>query len=173
MATLSTTNSCLEDVRTCKDTAKDSLKALLCQKLNLWSRSGPDVPCINGSLFLGFLVVWMVGLAQIAGDIDANDILPGTRSSIFEWKIPLVKWEPPHMLSHPMSSQRLYCKNEYSMLMLCHLAPLQQEECLSPYHCFMDFCKHFYASHGYSHFLHHVRGLLLFPFFSVCFTFFF
>lgn len=31
--------------------------------------------------------------------------------------------------------------------MLCHLAPLQQEEFLSPYHCFMNFCKYFYASH--------------------------
>lgn len=76
------------------------------------------------------------------------------------------------MLSHPVSSQRLYCKNEYSMLMLCHLALLHQEACLSPYHCFVDFCKHFYASHGYSHFLQQVRGLLLFPFFSVCFTIF-
>lgn len=30
--------------------------------------------------------------------------------------------------------------------MLCDLAPLQQEE-LSPYHCFIDFCKYFYANH--------------------------
>ena len=113
------------------------------------------------------------GLIHIPRDIDANDILPTTRSSIFEWKILLLKWEALHMLSLPVSSQRLYWKNEYSMLMLCHLALLHQEACLSPYHCFMDFCKHFYASHGYSHFLQQVRGLLLFLFFSVCFTIFF
>lgn len=125
------------------------------------------------SLFLGYLMVWMVELIHIAGDIDANDILPTTSSSIFEWKILLLKWEALHMLSLPVSSQRLYWKNEYSMLMLCHLALLHQEACLSPYRCFMDFCKHFYASHGYSHFLQQVRGLLLFLFFSVCFTIFF
>lgn len=42
----------------------------------------------------------MVELTPLQG-IDANDILKATRFSIFEWKIPLMKLEPPHMLSYP------------------------------------------------------------------------
>lgn len=61
-------------------------------------------------VFLGYLVARMVVLTHIAGDTDANDILPATGFSIFEWKIPLMEWEPPHMLSHPWVAKDFIAK---------------------------------------------------------------